>query len=1129
MMGVGKVGGGGAGYYLEAVADGVDEYYRGIGEAPGQWTGQAAPSLGLEGDVDAGQLRALWAGEHPETGDRLGPLRGREVCGFDLSLMAPKSVSLLFAFGTPEITAPVRDAHDAAVDAAFGYLQDHAFVSRTGKGGTGQIAVKGVTAAKFRHRTSRAGDPHLHTHVLVANAAEGVDGAWRTLDGRLIYAHAKTGGYLYQAHLRHELTVRLGVEWGPVVNGCADIAGIDLEVVAGFSERRTEILEHLDEVGFRSARARQLATLDTRAAKAETDEVTMRTVWDAKACDLGLDPADLIGLCAPGTVTGIADTAIEELFARLAGPDGLTAQASTFDRRDLLQGIAAGLPAGATVAEIEALADRFLLLPEIQALDTTPGLLTSTVIRRGDGRIIAAPVAPRRWSTRELVAMERRLVDTAMDRATEGAGIVDREVIARTLAVRPTLSDEQRAMVTTLLGRGAGVEVVAAAAGTGKTFSLDAARDGWQTAGYRVIGAALSGRAAAELEASAAIESSTLALLAINLDTGRQPLDAMTVLVIDEASLAGTRTLAPILDRAAAVGAKVVLTGDPRQLPEIDAGGVLVGLAARTEPIRLVQNRRQCEAWERGALEQLRDGDVDRAFAAYQRHGRVVTAATAGEVRTVMVAEWWACRVAGDQVAMLAPNRSDVDDLNGRARAYRTRAGHLTGPTVMVNDRPFQAGDDVVCLRNDYKLGVRNGTHATITRVDATAGTITIETAKKAILLPAAYLREGHLAHGYATTIHKAQGATVDRALLLGTDDLYRESGYVGLSRGKLSNHLYLVGARQPDLAAAHGPEPERPDPIDVIRHALHQRRPKHLAIDTGTPSPPSPDPVIPAPATRPLARPGPARPVPVEPGPAHPVPVAPGPGNPAAVEPQPAPQTPVAAAPERADPMRRPQRRESSIGDLAAERRRLHDVLRQCPPDRRADHDSVTKRRTELASELGPVRDRHDQLADTRFKGRAGRSELRTLEDRIDRLETAIARLETELAAIEDHMAVHDEFRARQQPDYQRLALVETTIQNALDRRIEQVTVRPPPYLVDTLGAPPPEPRRLDTWKSGARIIETYRAEHGIDEPYAIFGHRPDGQPEAVPVELRLELQGVDHTLNPPARDLSPDLGLSL
>lgn len=757
MMGVGKVGGAGGDYYLEAVAEGIDEYYRGIGDAPGEWTGRAAGGLGLDGEVDAEQLRALWAGRHPVTGDELGALRGRTVCGFDLTWKAPKSVSLLFGLGTPEVASVVRDAHDAAVDAAFGYMEANAFVSRTGAGGTGQIAVEGVTAAKFRHRTSRAGDPHLHTHVLVANLAEGVDGKWRTLDGRLIYSHAKTAGYLYQAHLRHELTSRLGVEWEPVVNGCADLAGIDRDVILGFSDRRKEILEHLDEVGFRSARAAQLATLDTRTAKTTDGEESMRDVWEAKAADLDLDPSDLHTLIGQATSVELSDTAIAEVFDHLVGPEGLTAQASTFDRRGVIEGIACRLPAGATVEQIEVLADEFLVRPDVVALVDHEGLVTSTVIRRADGKVIASPVANVRWSTAELIEIEHRLVDTSVRRSIDGAGVVDPAILARTLAVRPTLADEQCQMITTLLTRGAGVSVVAAAAGTGKTFSLDAARDAWQADGYRVLGAALSGRAAAELESSAAITSSTLAMLRINLDAGRVRLDDRTVLVIDEAGMAGTRTLAPILDAAARAGTAVILVGDPRQLPEIDAGGVLAGLAARLEPIELVENRRQCEQWERDALAQLRSGDVDVAFDAYERNGRIVTADTAADVRTVMVADWWFYRIAGDDVTMLALRLSDVDDLNGLARAHRVRASELTGPTLNVNDRPFQTGDEIICLRNDYKLGVRNSTRGTIESVDLDERTLTMRSGKKTIMLPAEYLDAGYIAHGYAMTIHKAQ------------------------------------------------------------------------------------------------------------------------------------------------------------------------------------------------------------------------------------------------------------------------------------------------------------------------------------------------------------------------------------
>ena len=294
MLSIGKTRLSGEGYYLAAVADGVDEYYRGVGEAPGRWTGDAAVTLGLEGEVGAEQLHAVWAGQHPATGEALGRFPGREIAGYDLTFRAPKSVSLLALLGDPDTARTVTAAHEAAVDAAFSYIEQNAARSRTGKNGVHQVEVQGLVAAAFRHRTSRAGDPHLHTHVLVANMAQGPDGVWRTLDGRWLYLHAKTAGYLYEAHLRDELTRRLGVEWEPVKNGIADVAGIDRTVIDHFSDRRRQIEEHLDEIGFRSARAAELAALETRQAKDTSLDVgSMRQVWEAKAAEIGFDPAEL--------------------------------------------------------------------------------------------------------------------------------------------------------------------------------------------------------------------------------------------------------------------------------------------------------------------------------------------------------------------------------------------------------------------------------------------------------------------------------------------------------------------------------------------------------------------------------------------------------------------------------------------------------------------------------------------------------------------------------------------------------------------------------------------------------------------------------------------------------------------
>jgi conjugative relaxase-like TrwC/TraI family protein len=240
MLNIGRMAPGRADYYLTAVAkrDGVEGYYLARGEEAGRWLGNGADTLGMAGEVTAEQLRAVLDARHPDTGQQLTSHPARKVPGFDHTFRAPKSVSLLWALGDRETAQQVAAAH-AAVDAAVGYLQRAAGFTRRGAGGVETVPADGFVAAAFRHRTSRADDPLLHTHVLVANLARtSDDGVWRTLDSRKLFAHAKTAGVLYQAQLRHELTRRLGVAWQPVVNGHADIDGVDRELIETFSQRR---------------------------------------------------------------------------------------------------------------------------------------------------------------------------------------------------------------------------------------------------------------------------------------------------------------------------------------------------------------------------------------------------------------------------------------------------------------------------------------------------------------------------------------------------------------------------------------------------------------------------------------------------------------------------------------------------------------------------------------------------------------------------------------------------------------------------------------------------------------------------------------------------------------------------
>src|SRR4051812_8601325 len=227
MLSIGKLAAGQAAYYERQVARGHDDYYSGRGEAPGEWTGRGAAALGLSGQVDATHFNALMAGVDPSDKALERPLRDSrgepKVVGFDLTFSAPKSVSVLFAAGDEQTAGQLIAAHEAAVRAALGYVEDAAVKVRRGKGGAIVEPGEGVVAAAYRHRMSRSLDPQLHTHVVCANVARGPDGRWTALDGRHLYEHAKTSGYLYQAHLRAEVRERLGLEWGPVTKGAAEL------------------------------------------------------------------------------------------------------------------------------------------------------------------------------------------------------------------------------------------------------------------------------------------------------------------------------------------------------------------------------------------------------------------------------------------------------------------------------------------------------------------------------------------------------------------------------------------------------------------------------------------------------------------------------------------------------------------------------------------------------------------------------------------------------------------------------------------------------------------------------------------------------------------------------------------
>lgn len=278
-------------YYVDQVARGAEDYYAGEGEAPGKWVGGGAAALRLRGEIGEDQIIRLLDARDPASGEALRqPLASGAVAGFDLTFRAPKSVSVLFEIADEEVVREIRAAHDAAVGEALGYMERGACKARRGHGGTIVVDGRGFVGAAFEHRSSRAGDPQLHTHVVIANETLGPDGRWTALDGRLLYRHAKTGGFLYEAVLRAELSERLQVRWREVDRGTADIEGVPRRVIEHFSQRRAEVLELMAERGEHSARAAKVATLETRRRKPHDVPIgRLRDEWRARAAEHGLD------------------------------------------------------------------------------------------------------------------------------------------------------------------------------------------------------------------------------------------------------------------------------------------------------------------------------------------------------------------------------------------------------------------------------------------------------------------------------------------------------------------------------------------------------------------------------------------------------------------------------------------------------------------------------------------------------------------------------------------------------------------------------------------------------------------------------------------------------------------------
>jgi conjugative relaxase-like TrwC/TraI family protein len=841
VIGVTKIGARNAGYWLAAVRDGEEDYYTKPGEAPGYWLGSLSDELGLEGQVDGEHYGAILAGQDPITGRTLvaRPERrtyidaeGRErrsepTLGYDVRFSAPKSVSLLWAIGSPEVRAAVLEIHAEAVAAGMARLEREACWVARGKGGTRLEPGAGFVSMGFLHRSSRAGDPALHTHVVTSNMTRALsDGKWLSLANPKrsspLLRDAKAAGHVYQAELRAGVTRRLGLEWGEVTNGHADLLLFSRAEIEHFSQRRAEIVERLAELGVDTAAAAVVAAYQTREAKDYgVDFDNQRADWIARAAEFGTDERSIDRAIGHSRARAPRPIAAADIDAALAD---LEEHHSHFDGRDLLCSLASRLREGADADALER---------------AVAGLLAS-------GRVVEIhrghePLSASYFTTPRLLEMERRVVDAAVGGTDAGAAQIDPATLAAVLARHRYLSAEQAEMVARLTSGGERVITVAALPGTGKTTALKAAAEGWAAGGFRGIGVSTARSATNEIEGvglPATSISKLLILTAERVGRGLEPLPPGAVIVVDEASAMATPHAAALLGLIEGCDGKLVLIGDPHQIGAVGPGGIYGHLARRLETIELTEIRRQYEAVDREIVRLAHEGRGSDALDVLAANDRLLIAETHEEALGALALDWHRRFALGEDAVMVARRNDEVERLNETAREFRLTRGEL-GEGLVVADREYAVGDRVMTRVNTVE--VSNRERWEVIGVDRGEGSLTLRRLggeEGGAILGPEYLGratpEGDPAiqHAYALTTYAAQGKTFEEAFVLLDPGISREDFVVAISRARGQTVAYGVAAIELSDADLGPGRREIIDPLHELRQGAERVAGEYAAVE---------------------------------------------------------------------------------------------------------------------------------------------------------------------------------------------------------------------------------------------------------------------------------------------------------
>lgn len=871
-----------------------------LGRRPQRWpeslSKRIATRIGALPETLSTDERARAIGQIESTEQQREASLTRPVGAFDLTFSLPKSGSVLWAVSDAKTQATIHRAHQDAIALALRWAERNIVFTRVGAGGAVQEDVRGVVAAAFDHWDSRAGDPHLHTHVVVANRVQTSDGVWRSLDSKTLHRYTVALSELHEGVVQDLLTERLGVGWIERARQHSavprhDIEGVPVELIDDFSSRSRDIGTAKDDLiaEFRGAhgrhptsvevlKLRQQATLATRPDKQHIGLGSRMAGWRSRARQrLGRDPtAWAATVLNQSVLPTLTSTAFDEgMLCAVARTtlDAVAHKRATFGHANVLaeahrqlHGIRFASP-----KDRLAVAEHITTLALDEALPLDPAALrpNAAALIRADGTSKLRHRGAARFTTAEILDAETRLLDGG--RALSAPALDEAQFKSATLS----LETDQREAITSIATSSRSLDLLVGPAGAGKTTSLTALKTAWEFAfgATSVVGLAPSAAAAqvladelgiitdntakwlveqprnaerierigaltAMIDASSSPGTARARRLAAQRNVEQGELDRWSIragqlLIIDEASLAGTLALDRIVDSARQAGAKVVLVGDWAQLGAIEAGGAFHMLANdRTDTPELRTVRRFKEPWEADASARLRRGDL-LAIRAYEAHGRLHSGVGLDALHRLF--DGWCVDIErGLDSIMIASDDAPVAALNALAQARTRDACDVSRNEIELASGAATIGDQIITRRNDRRVHVarrdarghdwvRNGDLWTITGTHKDGSlTATSVGQDRSVRLPRRYV-VAHVELGYAVTAHRAQGRTVDSAHALISGGASREALYVCATRARRENHLYV------DLAGFDAdPETVHDEVVDnsakqVLSHVLER------------------------------------------------------------------------------------------------------------------------------------------------------------------------------------------------------------------------------------------------------------------------------------------------------------------